>query len=180
MLSEGKIRNCSRVEETARHRDRRAQKLVEAGMPSLLGLYRGVYYDIETRLTNTRKMEWSTRRHQGISLVQRIERIPEEPYSLSVSTGAADTVDKPRNRSRSLVNHVSTQGCVNSAGSHGLAKCEGFLSLAVEQRCTLAGEKRVCINCLRSGHFTPKCPSKSRCVHCRRTHHSLSRGRQDR
>jgi len=57
MLSEGKIRNCSRVEETARHRDRRAQKLVEAGMPSLLGLYRGVYYDIETRLTNTRKME---------------------------------------------------------------------------------------------------------------------------
>ncbi|KAH0945147.1 hypothetical protein HN011_000506, partial [Eciton burchellii] len=46
-----------------------------------------------------------------------------------------------------------------------------------KQRSILAREKRVCFNCLRSGlrsgHFTPKCSSKSRCVHCRRAHHSL-------
>ncbi|KAH0946266.1 hypothetical protein HN011_010823, partial [Eciton burchellii] len=54
-----------------------------------------------------------------------------------------------------------------------LAKCEKFLSLSVEQRNTPAREKRVCFICLRPGHFTTKCPSKSRCVLCRRMHHSL-------
>jgi hypothetical protein len=32
---------------------------------------------------------------------------------------------------------------------------------------------QVRFNCLRSGHFTPKCPNKSRCMHCHRMHHSL-------
>jgi hypothetical protein len=87
--------------------------------------------------------------------------------SLSTSTSIAGTVvDKPRYRSRSFVNHVSTQGCVNCAGSHGLAKCEVFLSLAVEQRSTLAREKRICFNCFGSGYFTPKCPSKLRSICC--------------
>jgi hypothetical protein len=95
-------------------------------------------------------------------------------HLLSASTSVTSTVvDKPRNRNRSFVNHTSTQGYVNCSGLHSLAKCEGFLSLAVEQRSTLAREKRVCFNCLRSGHFTPKCPSKSRCARCRRPHHTL-------
>jgi len=47
--SERKIRNCNRVKKTARHHDRRARELVEAGMPSrLLGPYRSVYYDRQT------------------------------------------------------------------------------------------------------------------------------------
>jgi len=40
-------------------------------------------------------------------------------------------------------------------------------------RATLARKKQVCFNCLRSGHFTLKCPNKSRCMHCHRMHHSL-------
>jgi hypothetical protein len=52
------------------------------------------------------------------------------------------------------------------------------LLLAIEQRS--AREKRVCFNCLRSSHFTPKCPSKSRYVRCRRSHHSLLYPEEDR
>jgi len=81
--------------------------------------------------------------------------------------------DNSRNKSRSSVNSISVSKCINCTGSHSLAKCEKFLLLSVEQRDTLAREKRVCFNCLRSDHFTPKCPSKSRCKHCRRKHHSL-------
>ncbi|KAH0948912.1 hypothetical protein HN011_008057, partial [Eciton burchellii] len=88
--------------------------------------------------------------------------------------GTLDTVtDNLREKGCSFVHNVSIQNCVNCAGSHSLAKCEKFLSLAVEQRNTLAQEKCVCFNCLWPCHFTPKCLSKSRCVHCRRTHHSL-------
>ncbi|KAH0951341.1 hypothetical protein HN011_004592 [Eciton burchellii] len=85
-----------------------------------------------------------------------------------------DTVtDNLRERGCSFVYNASVQNCVNCAGSHSLAKCEKFLSLAVEQRNTLARKKHFCFNCLQPGYFTPKCLSKSRCVHCRCTHHSL-------
>jgi len=95
--------------------------------------------------------------------------------------GTLDMVtDNLREKGCSFVHNVSVQNCVNCAGSHSLSKCEKFLSLAVEQRNTLAREKRVCFNCLRPGHFTPKCPSKSRCVHCRRTHQSLLHPEEDR
>jgi len=77
-------------------------------------------------------------------------------HSLSEFAGVANTVvDNLRNKGRSFVNNVSVQNCVNCAGSHSLAKCEKFLSLSVEQRSIFARKKRVCFNCLRSGHFMP-------------------------
>jgi hypothetical protein len=95
-------------------------------------------------------------------------------HSLSDFASVANTVvNNSRNEGHSFVNNVSVQNSVNCAGSHSLANCEKFLSLLVEQRSILAREKRICFNCLRSGHFTPKCSRKSRYVHCRRTHHSL-------
>jgi len=151
-------------------------------MPSqLLRPYRGGQYD---KLGSQALAKWNehlgdTRKHPSHKELDAFLRC--RIRLLSASTSVASTaVDKPRNRSRSFVNHMSTQGCVNCAGSHSLAKCVGFLSLAVEQRSTLAREKRVCFNCLRSGHFTPKCPSKSRCARCRRSHHSLLHPEEDR
>jgi len=93
----------------------------------------------------------------------------------SDSPGVAETVaDNSQNEGCSSVDSVPVSQCVNCASnSHSLAKCEKFLLLSVEQRNTLATEKQVCFNCLRSGHFTPKCPSKTRCKHCRCKHHSL-------
>jgi len=64
--------------------------------------------------------------------------------------------DNLRGKRCFFVHSVSVQNCVNCAGSHSSAKCEKFLSLAVEQRNTLAREKRVCFNCLQPDHFTPK------------------------
>jgi phosphoribosylformylglycinamidine (FGAM) synthase PurS component len=81
--------------------------------------------------------------------------------------------DNLRNKSRFSVNSVSVSKCINCTGSDSLSNCERFLSLSVGQCSILAREKRVCFNCLRSGHLTAKCPNKSRCMHCRRIHHSL-------
>jgi len=86
---------------------------------------------------------------------------------------SSSVTDNLRNKSRSSVNSVSILKCINCTGLHSLPNCERFLSLSVGQRSILAREKRVCFNCLRSGHFTLKCPSKSQYVHYRRMHHSL-------
>jgi hypothetical protein len=95
-------------------------------------------------------------------------------HSLPASTGVALTVvNHPPKKSRSVVHNVSVQNCVNCDGLHGLARCEKFLSLSVEQRRALVLEKRACFNCLQLNHFTQKYSSKSRCARCRRSHHTL-------
>jgi len=89
-------------------------------------------------------------------------------------TKASDAVDaKARGRTLPSVNNVSVPTCVNCAGSHHLAACDDFLSMPIAQRSALAKKKQVYFNCLRSSHYTSKCLSKLRCVHCRRKHHSL-------
>ncbi|KAH0944391.1 hypothetical protein HN011_008228 [Eciton burchellii] len=85
----------------------------------------------------------------------------------------ATITDNSRNESRSLADRIPVPKYIYCTGSHGLEDCEKFLLSSVEQRSTFARVMQVCLNCLWSDHFATKCPSKSRCVHCRRMHHSL-------
>ncbi|XP_071580298.1 uncharacterized protein, partial [Temnothorax nylanderi] len=77
------------------------------------------------------------------------------------------------NRARASVNTVSPVKCVRCSGNHGLAKCNKFLSLSVEQRRLAARQHKCCFNCLRTEHFSNNCPSKGRCNQCHQAHHSL-------
>jgi len=89
-------------------------------------------------------------------------------------TKASDAVDsKARGRTRLSVNSVSVPTYVNCASFHHLTVCDDFLSKSIAQCSALVKKKQVSFNCLRSSHYTSKCPSKLRCVHCRRKHHSL-------
>jgi len=45
--------------------------------------------------------------------------------------------------------------------------------ISVSYAILLLEKKQICFNCLQSGNFIPKCPSKSRCMHCRCMYHSL-------
>nr|XP_043065771.1 uncharacterized protein LOC122321020 [Drosophila bipectinata] len=56
---------------------------------------------------------------------------------------------------------------------HHLAGSADFLALSVEQRRSMAKEKSLCFNCLRSGHFTRQCESKFNCRTCHGRHHTL-------
>jgi len=80
---------------------------------------------------------------------------------------------KARGRSRPSVHSTSVSTCVNCSGSHNLTTCEDFLSKSITQRNALVKRKHVCFNCLRPGHFTSTCLSRSRCIHCHRIHHTL-------
>jgi len=76
-------------------------------------------------------------------------------------------------KTRSSVNNVSALKCVHCHGNHIVLKCEDFSRKSVTERSSLARQLKLCFNCLKPGHFTPKCPSRFRCTHCSRMHHTL-------
>jgi len=76
--------------------------------------------------------------------------------------GTSDEADtKARVKSRPSVHSVSVPSCVDCTESHNLATCEDFLLKSIAQRNALVKNKQVCFKCLRPGHFTSTCLSRS-------------------
>jgi hypothetical protein len=62
------------------------------------------------------------------------------------------------------------------ACGHRTNQCSKFRNLSVPQRKTAASTKRLCFNCLDSGHSIRDCPSSYKCITCDQNHHSLLHG----
>ena len=67
---------------------------------------------------------------------------------------------------------TNNRSCVYCKGMHPLFKCNEFANSSFEQRLTFVKEKRLCGNCLRSGHNIQNCTSGS-CYTCGMKHHTL-------
>ena len=66
----------------------------------------------------------------------------------------------------------SQPSCPVCTENHFLAKCSKFLAMNLQQRSSVVQSKRLCKNCLRSGHFSEKCRSSYRCQTCHGLHHT--------
>jgi len=136
-----------------------------------------IVYIMELKFSPETEREWNKslgKSREFASYEEIYEFLTVCTHRLSNISRASNAANvKARVKSRPFVNSVSVSICVNCAGSHNLAACEDFLSKPIAQHSTLVKKKQVCFNCLRPGHFTSKCPSRSRCTHCRRMHHSL-------
>ncbi len=62
---------------------------------------------------------------------------------------------------------------VCKAGKHPLFACPAFKSLPHEQMLGVVKAGKICLNCLKHGHFLKQCPSTQRCRQCQRPHHTL-------
>ncbi|KYN09171.1 hypothetical protein ALC57_18726 [Trachymyrmex cornetzi] len=134
-------------------------------------------YLIAQKFSPRTRSEWNLKRTEFAKLPSykdindfltlRIRRLSDHSDSSKDTRRYRD--DKPR----SSVNNVTANKCVGCSGNHSVLKCKEFLDKTVEQRGDFARQSRLCLNCLRSGHFLQQCPSKSRCSHCSRSHHSL-------
>lgn len=62
--------------------------------------------------------------------------------------------------------------CPKCRGDHKLNNCSEFLALSNEDRFELLPTYKVCLNCLKSGHFTNYC-KMSGCKICKRKHNTL-------
>lgn len=56
--------------------------------------------------------------------------------------------------------------------SHQLYQCERFKQLQPHERLNFVQKQRLCVNCLRTGHASKQCPSRS-CLKCNKKHNSL-------
>ncbi|KAF2879935.1 hypothetical protein ILUMI_26223, partial [Ignelater luminosus] len=63
--------------------------------------------------------------------------------------------------------------CVNCKQQRVIQNCESFLKLDAQSRNKRARELKVCLNCLRGGHFLSNCNSRSTCKKFHRKHHTL-------
>ncbi len=67
---------------------------------------------------------------------------------------------------RSVTSHAATvnDNCIACrAGKHPLFACPTFKSLPHEQMLSTLKTGKICLNCLRPGHFLKQCPSTQRC-----------------
>ncbi|XP_029167680.1 uncharacterized protein LOC114938093 [Nylanderia fulva] len=87
-----------------------------------------------------------------------------------ISTEGTNT---KRDKPRSSINNVATVKCICCSGDHFVTKCEEFRRKSTAQRSEIARKSKVCFNCMKPGHISPKCTHKQRCIHCRRSHHTL-------
>ena len=63
-----------------------------------------------------------------------------------------------------FVNTNSAHVCAYcNPSDHNIGSCSSFLLLSPTQRFDAVKQRTLCINCLRHGHFSSKCVSKSRC-----------------
>uniref|UniRef100_A0A182NAH5 Integrase catalytic domain-containing protein n=2 Tax=Anopheles dirus TaxID=7168 RepID=A0A182NAH5_9DIPT len=113
---------------------------------------------------------------------QKWEKLVEESEKsggLIRLLASADTLDRPTTsvkttgERRATTNVATELNCAKCDRSHVVENCESFRSLTLAQRREVVEEKRLCANCLKSGHFQAKCWSRVRCHICNRKHHAL-------
>ena len=69
---------------------------------------------------------------------------------------------------------------INCSEGHKLYQCDNFKIMSYEDKHKFIKTKKLCFNCLRPGHNSKTCKSKSRCQKCQKLHHTLlhTRGEQ--
>ncbi|CAG7721424.1 unnamed protein product [Allacma fusca] len=85
--------------------------------------------------------------------------------------------EKPRPAPGNVKSHVvSAQDknqCSFCSETHNIFQCPIFNGKSIPERLQTAKEKKLCLNCLRTGHFVSSCPSTFVCRVCKQKHHSL-------
>lgn len=98
--------------------------------------------------------------------------------SSSTKRERRDVVSTENHSSRVLMRtgRKEGSGCLYCEGDHALEKCE---KLDVEKRWDKVKKLHLCFICLKAGHGSKDCRSRSSCKVCDRNHHvSLCRGKQ--
>lgn len=75
------------------------------------------------------------------------------------------------NSSQTSNTRAKCSACNNSF--HSLMVCEVFKSMSMSNRWAFANAKKLCRNCLATGHLIKDCRSSGRCFKCKRSHHTL-------
>ena len=84
----------------------------------------------------------------------------------------------PRRPPGRFTSHAATSGAGSSCPTcitekHPLYTCTKFKAMSPEEKMQVVKTKRLCTNCLSSGHFKNQCNSLHKCKECQKPHHTL-------
>lgn len=68
---------------------------------------------------------------------------------------------------------VGNENCSFCKGDHKIYVCENFLKLSEIERFEKVKSNRICIKCLKFGHFVSNCKSNTSCRICNKPHNTL-------
>ena len=104
-------------------------------------------------------------------------RALESARPASQHTPPAVSKPQPNKQMISSYHTTGAGACPCCSEDHRLFGCQKFRSNDIAQRAALVQQKRLCNNCLQSGHLARECPSTGKCKECGSRHHTLLHGK---
>ena len=109
-----------------------------------------------------------------LSIIDKHVKTRDNEYCIDKPMSVKNVTDKsPRMKPIYAVSHNVKRSCPMCGNDHYLNQCSEFLQLPVSSRHELIVQKRLCRNCLHSGHIASKCQRRGMCKKCDCKHNSL-------
>lgn len=114
--------------------------------------------------------------YQRVRVLNSVGCEHQQPAPSSKVAGNIPKSTKFKFAANAAASSISPSTCpLSCSDNHVLRNCPVFLGKDVRLRREFATQKRLCWNCLGSGHQAKKCSSKFTCRTCHEKHHSLLR-----
>ena len=124
----------------------------------------------------SRKKEREKERKKG-SVEQRDRGVRPKRQNYGGNTGQsfASSVTPMKSRQTNQTASASSQlsPCSICMGNHPVAKCIKLSSASLDEKYDIVRSKRLCFRCLKPGHLSRDCQSRSNCRDCSKRHHTL-------
>ncbi|XP_062714171.1 uncharacterized protein LOC134290954 [Aedes albopictus] len=111
-----------------------------------------------------------------VNFLEKRTRVLEAVSSNVELKGSSQMMETKRQK---VIVHSATDGDINGPAccccgeSHFLGRCGKFSKMALKEKLQFVNSKRLCSNCLKSGHWVRDCSSKFSCRDCGKKHNSL-------
>ncbi|XP_031334918.1 uncharacterized protein LOC116164833 [Photinus pyralis] len=132
-----------------------------------------IIYLVTSKLDSMTMREWEkhTKKIDMPSFNHLYEFLKEKSDLLETVEAKQKHKNQETVKSRSLV--TKQESCVVCKNSHAIWSCDSFLKLSVKDRQEKVKSLRICILCLKKGHFISSCQSKYLCNKCHKRHNTL-------
>lgn len=109
-----------------------------------------------------------------IAVLERVNHVPMPSQTDNSRNKAEGSRRFRKTVATSLItSNASTPKCLCCNGAHVLVDCGTFKGWSVEVRIKWVRERRLCFLCLSDKHWSQRCSSRNKCIHCSRKHHVL-------
>nr|CAI5842936.1 unnamed protein product [Callosobruchus analis] len=175
MLIQNHIKNIFNLEPMAKESSKNIRNLLDCLTKNMRALGQlqlpvqqwdiPIVYLISTKLDNATAREWETLKSKN----ENVASLEDLKKFLISRTEILETLEQGRSEKGGSEKFPACSFC---NGSHFIHACSEFLKIPIADRGNAVKSKRLCLNCLKTGHFSKVC-RRSTCKKCHAKHHTL-------